>query len=198
MKMLIITGACLVIVLMGSSYVNSDTKGSSTYFPKARLTESLGEFWFPVDDADGVWRRNVFPSGTVDYWWAVEMEFCEQTFQIWVSHACHKPADVDGTLEELLAECQVRIAKLNTELPEYRDGEGEYEGAWFITDQNLEVGRKDDGILLRITNSGWIQTMISARPETVVFESRTPSGPKVRYSVKIQYDGNIAAESSSN
>jgi hypothetical protein len=166
--------------------------------PSAIICDTIAEFWFPVDEVDRVWVRNVYPDGGVEYSWEVEVILNHTTYEIghyYASrYASQYPNNINGTLEDILEEGSSYVARLAW-FDEDSAPDGAYGASWqpvLVTDKGVQSQIRGKGVLLTLSNKAWIDSLLKYQPKAV---SLISDHPRYREQVQVEYR---VSEKSSN
>lgn len=154
--------------------------------PSAIVTDSIINFWFPVENADGEWIWNLAPEHAGEHSWIITFHIGEETYKLGYRHSSKYPPKVRGSLIDLLEDGITCIWKLGPVIKSIPDDGMAERIAKKITDKGLQTTKNGNGILISLTNQEWVSRIKSINPDTLEFYSAIPFESKT-YSVPVIY-----------
>ena len=146
---------------------------------QASVKQNRAEFWFPVASADAEWEWGTSPDNALEYSWLVVLPSKSSNYEMGFSlFKQDRKSRQKGPLEGLLGAGQVDVWETTP-----GGGAKVVEGV-----RGIRVYRKDDGVMVELTDADILKKLREAKPEELTFETEGALLQKHRQTVAVAYE----------
>jgi hypothetical protein len=150
------------VALESPAAPDAKSKPAPASAASATIKQNRAEFWFPVASANAVQKWGTSPVNRMEYSWFVVFPDKSATYEIGYSlFISDRNQPTTGSFEELLAAGQKNVWRLKPE------GGGEV----VQEVEGIQVRRRDDGLVIELTDADLLQKLRDARPAQLTFKT---------------------------